>query len=216
MRTTRKWAGGVVADGLAFDYPGRRVWGGLSFTVEDGQFLALRGESGSGKTTLLQCLGSLASPSAGALRVNGVEPGRIRGEERRAFRRSAVGFAFQNAGIVASWTVRQNLEVIGARANADDRDVRDAFDRFELPLSALASPAHRLSGGEQQRIALVRLVLQRPQLLLLDEPTASLDDENAARVSDFVAEHCKAGGTVIAATHDVRLSANADADLVLT
>lgn len=206
---------GILARGLAFEYPGRTLWQDLSFTVSPGSYTVVVGESGSGKTTLLQSLGSLERPSTGALHVLGQEPAKLRGSAKRDFLRNKVGFSFQNAGVVASWTVKKNLEVGGYQLRDDPEWAREIFQRFSLPFEFINTPVYRLSGGEQQRVGIIRLALRRPPLLLMDEPTAALDDKNAQRVTDFLTEHCKAGGIAVVATHDARVTKHADLTLQL-
>lgn len=208
-------ASGVHAHGLAFRYPGRVLWENLDMDAAPGEFVALLGESGSGKTTLLSCLASFEKPAEGRLDVFGVQPAELRGRHLREYRRRTVGFAFQNAGVVASWTVRQNLEVGGVRVDASSAEVQEAFDAFALDIARLESPVHQLSGGEQQRVGLIRLALRKTPLLLMDEPTAALDDGNTARVVTFIDRHRSRGGVAIVATHDARLIGHADNTLHL-
>lgn len=200
----------VEMDDLAFEFADRTLWTGLQRTVRAGQLIALRGESGAGKTTLLQCLGSLMRPTGGALWVYGANVIGLRGREKRDYLRNSVGFLFQNAGLVASWTVRKNLAVGGITRNVTSSEVGDTCERFLLARSLLDTPVYRLSGGEQQRVGAIRLALQDPQLLLMDEPTSALDDENAAHLLGFVSERCRRGRTAIIATHDPRVLAHAD------
>lgn len=212
---TPTWSGEIQATDLAFEYPNRLVWHDLTFSFDAGSCVALVGQSGSGKTTLLQCLGSLAKPSSGSLDVFGVRPATLTGSSLRRFRRESVGFAFQNAGVVASWSVKKNLEVGGFRLTSNQDRVKEVFDRFALDLSLLDSPVYRLSGGEQQRVGIIRLALRRPQLLLMDEPTSALDDVNTDRVIDFLSEHCAGGGIAVVATHDPRLIDRSNATMRL-
>ena len=205
----------ICARGLTFEYPGRTLWQDLSFTATPGSFIVVVGESGSGKTTLLQTLGGLERPTAGTLHVLGDEPAKLGGRAKRDFLRNKVGFFFQNAGVVASWSVRKNLEVGGYQLRDDLERAREIFQRFNLPFEFINSPVNRLSGGEQQRVGLIRLALRQPPVLLLDEPTAALDDKNAERVTDFLTSHIGAGGIAIVATHDARVTKYANLTLQL-
>lgn len=201
---------GIHGDNLSFEYPNRTVWQHLSFRIAPGSLTALLGESGSGKTTLLQCLGSLERPTSGSLNVLGHSINTMRGAALRHFRRTHVGFVFQNSGLVASWSVRKNIEVGGYRVKSDRERAQEVFDHFRLPLEFLDIPAHRLSGGEQQRVALIRLALRRPPVMLLDEPTSALDDENSRNVCTVLRNHCEAGGIAVVATHDPRIIQHVD------
>ncbi len=201
---------GIKCQDLVFEYPGRIIWQDLSFTIGPGELTALLGESGSGKTTLLQCLGSLERPSGGTLEVCGQQPGNLRGKTRQQFRRDIVGFAFQNAGVVASWSVKKNIEVGGYRLKDDPEAAQKIFAQFDLPFEFLDTPVYKLSGGEQQRVSIIRLALKRPKILLMDEPSSALDDENTERVTNFLNHHCTTGGIAVVATHDARIIQYAD------
>lgn len=197
--------GGIRARDITRAYPRGSLWNRLSFESPRGSFTALVGESGSGKTTLLQCVGSLDKPTEGNLQVLGIEPAGLKGSALRRFRRQVVGFLFQNSGLVASWSVQKNVEIGGSRVKCDENRTIKTFDRFGVPVSFLDKPAHDLSGGEQQRVGLIRLALRNPPVMLLDEPTAALDDDNTAKVVEFLTEHCAGGGIAMVATHDERV-----------
>lgn len=201
---------GITGRDLEFAYPGRVLWSDLDVEIEPGTVTAVCGQSGAGKTTFLQCLGSLEKMTGGELVVCGADMATLRGGSRRRFLRRTVGFLFQNFGLVASWSVRKNLQVGGVRLSRDHSDLEEVFDRFGLPIALLSTPASRLSGGEQQRVALIRLALRQPHVLLMDEPTSALDDENTTRLNDFVTDHCRSGGIAVIATHDARVIGRAE------
>ncbi|ORC15488.1 hypothetical protein A7979_07065 [Rothia nasimurium] len=190
---------------LRYSFPQRTLWENLSIKAESGHFIAIRGHSGSGKTTLLQCIGSLERPSAGTIDFNGINPSTLKGKAKRDFLRNTVSLAFQNSGLVASWSVRKNLDLAGYKVNQDQPRAEATFNRFNLDYSFLDKPVYQLSGGEQQRVSLIRLALRNTPLVLLDEPTAALDDDNAQRVLNFIQDHCNQGGVAVVATHDARL-----------
>lgn len=190
---------------LRYSFPVRTLWENLSIIAESGHFIALRGHSGSGKTTLLQCIGSLERPSAGTIDFNGINPSTLKGKAKRDFLRNTVSLAFQNSGLVASWSVRKNLDLAGYKVSQDQPRAEATFNRFNLDYSFLDKPVYQLSGGEQQRVGLIRLALRDTPLVLLDEPTAALDDDNAQRVLNFIQDHCNQGGVAVVATHDARL-----------
>lgn len=207
-------SGDVTAYELSYEFPGRVLWSDLTFTLEGGQVMALCGPSGSGKTTLLQCIGSLDQPTSGNISVSGVSVNNLKGKEHRQFLRHSVGFLFQNTGIVASWSVRKNLEVSGARVRGQGSKISsetiEAFEHFGLSPKLIDTTAYRLSGGEQQRVAMMRLALRRPAVLLLDEPSSALDDENTEKLMKFIERHCQDGGSAIIATHDARIIEKSD------
>lgn len=111
--------------------------------------------------------------------------------------------------------MRQNLDIAGYSVAQHEAEVRTVFERFSLPYSHLDRPVFQLSGGEQQRVGLIRLALRKTPLVLLDEPTAALDDANTTRVIDFVTHHCTHGGIAVIATHDPRLVEHADTSILL-
>lgn len=111
--------------------------------------------------------------------------------------------------------MRKNVEIGGYRIKDDPERAREIIESFGLPFDFLDIPAHRLSGGEQQRVGLIRLALRRPPLMLLDEPTAALDDENSHRVTDFLRGHCRTGGIAVVATHDARVVEHVTDDIKL-
>jgi len=201
---------GISARDLKFSYPKRTIWQDLTFDIAPGSLTALLGESGSGKTTLLQCLGSLEKTTGGTLEVYEHNMQTLRGAQLRNFRRTSVGFVFQNSGLVASWSVRNNIELGGYKVKDNPARAQEVFEFFGLPFAFLETPAYQLSGGEQQRVGLIRLALRNPPLILLDEPTASLDDANAQRVIEFMKHHCNNGGIAVTATHDSRVIEHVD------
>lgn len=204
----------VAVYDLSYEFPGRVLWSGLSFNLSASQVMALCGQSGSGKTTLLQCIGSLERPTSGEINIGGVSVNNLKGKHQRLFLRRCVGFLFQNSGIVASWSVRKNLEISGVSVRSQGSKIApeaiEAFDHFALSPKLMDTAAYRLSGGEQQRVAMMRLALQKPEVLLLDEPSSALDDENTERLMEFIGEHCRNGGAAIIATHDARIIEKTD------
>lgn len=207
---------GILCENLVFSYGKRTILDNLSFSVQTGDFCVLTGESGSGKTTLLQCVGALESPSAGEITVKGNPVTKLRGKQKREFLRNTVGFVFQNAGVVASWTVQKNLEVGGKRVRDNLEETTSALTHFGLDTSVLDRKVYQLSGGQQQRVALIRAAIQKPEVLLMDEPTSALDDLNAERVASFIDSLCADGVTVLTATHDARLIKHAQQQIHLS
>ncbi|MDO4898540.1 MAG: ABC transporter ATP-binding protein [Rothia sp. (in: high G+C Gram-positive bacteria)] len=205
----------LTLSGLRYSFSERTLWENLNLNAESGDFIALCGHSGSGKTTLLQCLGSLEKPSAGTIDFNGINPSKLKGKAKQNFLRKTVSLAFQNSGLVASWTVRKNLDLAGYEVKKDQARAEATFAHFDLDYSFLDKPVYQLSGGEQQRVGLIRLALRDTPLVLLDEPTAALDDDNTQRVISFVQEHCDKGGIAVIATHDARLLQYASSSVTL-
>jgi putative ABC transport system ATP-binding protein len=190
------------------------VLDGASATLQRGEFVALLGPSGSGKSTVLNLVSGIDRPDAGWVEVEGVRLTDLTERERTLFRRRHIGFVFQFFNLLPTLTVLENLllplELKGrVGAEAVER-ARGLLARVDLAERADTFP-DRLSGGEQQRIALARALVHEPALVLADEPTGNLDPDTGARVSglleELVREH---GRTLLAVTHSRDLAARAD------
>jgi putative ABC transport system ATP-binding protein len=193
----------------------RTLWSDVTFTVNRGEMLALVGPSGSGKSTLLNCLGLLDRPSTGAIRHEGKDITRFGRREIRGFRRDVLGYLFQNYALIENATVADNLKVVvkprrSSQGEAAGTAIAEALDRVGLG-GREKEKIHHLSGGEQQRVALARLIVKRPALVLADEPTGALDHDNATMVVDILREMSKAECAVVIATHDERVRDRCDA-----
>lgn len=179
---------------------GRRVlWDDLDLAVEPGRMLALVGASGSGKTTLLNCMGLLQRPSHGHILFDGRDVTRLGPGAQRRFRRDHLGYLFQNYALIENATVKANLDI--ARRRGSKSDHAGALERVGLA-GREAERVHYLSGGEQQRVALARLMVKRPSLVLADEPTGALDDGNGTMVVDVLRQMSREGCAVVIATHN--------------
>lgn len=193
----------VVSD-MTKTFGRRTLWSGLSFTVPSGAMTAVTGPSGSGKTTLLNCVGLLESFDAGRVTFGDWSfAAGSRFASRPCFR-DVLGFLFQNYGLVESWNVRKNLMLAlrnkpGARSGAAGA-IGDALARVGMSGTQKAK-IYTLSGGEQQRVAMARLILKAPSLILADEPTSALDHANADLVMDILAEQAAQGALVLISTH---------------
>ena len=171
---------------------------GIDLSIEKGKFTAIIGASGSGKTTLLNMIGALEPMDSGKITVNGLDI--TRRQNRRTYLRREVGFLFQNFALVDNKTVRENLNFIKNDCRSD-LFPEIALERVGL-LDKIDQKVYSLSGGEQQRAALARLMIKRCSLVLADEPTGSLDRANAERVFSLLETLQQMGKTVIMATHD--------------
>lgn len=193
--------------GLEHRYAGTPVLSVPRWEVGRGERWLLLGASGSGKTTLLHILAGLVSPSAGAVSVDGANLNKLSNAERDRWRGANVGIVLQALHLVAHLSVRDNLRLAQYLAHApqDDARVDDALEALGVRDKRERRPA-QLSQGERQRVALARAVVNRPKLLLADEPTASLDDAAAARaVGLLIAQAERHGATLLVATHDARV-----------
>ncbi|MBS3821307.1 MAG: ATP-binding cassette domain-containing protein [Planctomycetes bacterium] len=189
----------------------RQVLTDVSLHVASGQALALMGTSGSGKTTLLNLAAGLARPTVGAVRLLGQKTSSTSEAALARRRGQAVGFVFQALNLLATLTAAENIELpmILNRFPRADRVARvtELLSRAGLAEKADALPAS-LSAGEQQRIAVLRAVAHRPQLVLMDEPTSCLDSDNSRALMDLVMEMNVTERTaVVMATHDPHMAA---------
>ncbi len=173
----------------------------FSFVIEDGEFVCFSGVSGSGKTTLLNIIGLLEPIDGGKLLINGSEYRTNR--QKLNYYRSQVGFLFQNFALIENKTVEQNLELV-SKKNRSGCTIEESLEKVGLR-DKLHQKVYTLSGGEQQRVALARLFLKKCDLILADEPTGSLDTENAKMVMRILLDLNRQGKTVVLVTHDERI-----------
>ena len=175
---------------------------GVSLRLAAGEMLAVMGPSGCGKTTLLLAMGTLLAPDEGEVLVDGENPYGLSAEARSRLRAKKIGFVFQQFYLVPYLNVFDNVLVPSLAL--DDRKVHDRawglIERFNLVARARHVPGE-LSTGERQRVALARALLNRPKLLLADEPTGNLDSANAEVVLEALAEFAREGGAVAVVTH---------------
>jgi len=188
------------------------------FTAEvaDGEFVAVRGPSGSGKTTLLLTLGGMQRPSEGLVQLAGRDLYAMSPAERARLRSSEIGFVFQMFHLVPYLDLLGN--VLLACPGKPSAEVRQRAGELMDELGLADRASHRpgeLSAGERQRLAVARALLNRPKLILADEPTGNLDPENAAEVIRHLAEFHRGGGTVVLVTHGEVVNAHADRTLSL-
>lgn len=195
----------IDVEGLSKSFGTRMLWRDVSLTVGRGEMVAFVGPSGSGKSTLLNCLGLLDRPNTGAIRYEGKDITRFGRRESRLFRRDVLGYLFQGYALIENATVEENLEVaVKPRRALRDKtgpSIAEALERVGLA-GRQEEKVHHLSGGEQQRVALARLIVQQPALVLADEPTAALDSGNTGVVLDLLREMSRAGCAVVIATHN--------------
>jgi len=190
---------------------------GISFSVAAGQSLAIIGPSGSGKSTLLHVIGTLETPSAGQISIGGQNPLDLSEPELAHFRNLQIGFVFQNHHLLPQYSALENALVPTLDSEQVDRTRRaqDLLSAVGLTERLQHRPAE-LSGGECQRVAVARALINQPGLLLCDEPTGSLDHHTAATVADLLfALHRSEETVLVIATHDLDLAARCDRRLEL-
>ncbi len=179
----------------------------ISLKIAPGGMVALMGPSGSGKSTLLNMLGALDQPSTGSVYIANKDIGQLSPDARAEFRNQAVGFIFQNFNLIPVLSALENVLLPAQLARDFGRDDIIARGLALLEQVGLSKQAHqsvnRLSGGQMQRVAIARALINRPRIILADEPTANLDHATAAKVLEVLRELSRSeGATVIIATHD--------------
>ena len=178
-----------------------RALSDVSLDVDPGEFVAVRGPSGCGKSTLLMIAGGLAAPTAGRVVVAGVDLPSASAAALTRFRAEQIGFVFQMFHLLPYLTVLENVAAALPGSNADSRSrAVELLERFQLADRLQHRPAE-LSAGERQRVAIARAMVNRPRLILADEPTGNLDPASAADVLGLLAEFHGTGGTVLLVTH---------------
>lgn len=179
----------------------------VSFTISEGEFVAIMGPSGCGKSTLLNVLGLLDNPTSGSYQLLGEEVGQLKEKDRTKFRKGNIGFVFQSFNLIDELNVYENVELplkyLNISASERKERVNAILKRVAIAHRAQHYP-QQLSGGQQQRVAIARALVARPKLILADEPTGNLDTKNGKEVMDLLCELNKEGTTVVMVTHSKR------------
>lgn len=183
---------------------------GIDFELDDGEAVVITGPSGSGKSTLLHIIGTLESPDSGTVRIGGRDPFALDERELAGFRNRTVGFVFQDHYLLPQYDVLENVTIpaLASRETAEGSEdrARDLLERVGLGHRLDHRPAE-LSGGEKQRVALARALVNRPALVLCDEPTGNLDPSTAEAVADLLLQlHEQEAGNLVAVTHSGELA----------
>ena len=190
------------------------LWENLSFDVPPHSITALTGPSGSGKSTLLNCIGALEAPDSGNIQVFGTEVTKLGYRKARKYRRDYVGYLFQDYALIPDQTVYDNIN-LAARPNqifpskAMLTQVAEVLEQVGLA-GYERRQVCELSGGEQQRVAIARLLIRPPKVVLADEPTGALDHDNSLRVIAHLRDLADGGASVVVATHSDLVADSAD------
>lgn len=179
-------------------YGERILFENYNTQISDHEFVVFSGKSGCGKTTLLNMIGGIEAADSGRIWVDNVDI--TQKKELLNYFRYKVGFLFQNFALIENKTVKENLSIV-RKASRTSISIEEALERVGLE-EKINSKIYTLSGGEQQRIALARLMIKKCDIILADEPTGSLDRENTDIVMDILEEYYQQGKTVIIVTHD--------------
>lgn len=188
-----------------------RALDAVTLQAAAGEFVAVQGPSGCGKTTLLLAAGGLLQPDTGSVIVDGQDVYALPLERRARFRATTIGFVFQQFHLIPYLSVRDNVLAPTMALQAADAPARteELLARFSLTPRAAHTPGE-LSTGERQRVALARAMLHQPRVILADEPTGNLDEQNAAIVLQALRDFAAEGGTVLLVTHDTAAASQAD------
>ena len=177
----------------------------MDFYIDDGEFVAIMGQSGSGKSTLLSILGGLNHPSRGQVLLDSLDIYKLSSEQRADLRSEYIGVIFQSFQLIPYLTVLENVKlpmaITGRKSKKQDKMARDVLERVGLANKADRLP-DQLSGGEQERVAIARAIVNKPPILLADEPTGSLDSNTADEILNLLKELNDEGQTIIMVTHN--------------
>ena len=176
-----------------------------SFTVEEGEMVAILGQSGAGKTTILNMLGGMDSPTGGTIKVDGKNISKMKSRELIQYRRHDIGFVFQFYNLVANLTAVENVE-LACQLCKDALVPAEVMEEVGLG-ERLSSFPSQLSGGEQQRVAIARAIAKNPKILLCDEPTGALDSETGRHIIELLLDTCRSRKkTTIIVTHNSEIA----------
>lgn len=186
---------------------------GVSFQIEKGSFVAVTGQSGSGKSTLLNLIGGLDTPTGGKIFVQGQDISKLKKKEQTVFRRRNIGFIFQNYSLMPELTVYDNIALpatMDFRRRVDHVYIEEILKTLGIWEKRKKTP-NELSGGQQQRVAIARALVNRPALILADEPTGNLDSRTAIDVMGLLKRSSQEfGQTIIMVTHNEELAQSCD------
>ena len=186
---------------------------GISFSVNQGEFLTIMGPSGSGKSTCMNMIGCLDRPSSGCVKINGIETASMSEKDLAVLRNKTVGFVFQQYYLLNSMTVLENVMMPLRYSGIEKKErivlAKEALEKVNLS-DRLNHYPHELSGGQKQRVAIARATVTNPKIILADEPTGALDSETGKSVMKLFWEINKKGTTIVIVTHDSRVGASSN------
>ena len=209
----------IQAKGIEKSFGTLKVLKGIDFNASKAEVVSIMGASGAGKSTLLQILGTLSTPDAGSLVIDGVEVSRLKGDALAEFRNRKLGFVFQFHHLLPEFTALENVMIPAFIAGRSRKDASDAASALLADLGLTERMGHKpseLSGGEQQRVAIARALINRPAVLFADEPSGNLDSKTKEELHRlFFDLRDKYGQTIVIVTHDPDLAAMCDRSLYM-
>lgn len=200
----------IQLENITKSFGSLQVLRGIDLQIEKGEVVSIVGPSGAGKTTLLQIMGTLDSPDTGTVRIDGTEVGRMKEKELSAFRNRRIGFVFQFHQLLPEFTALENVMIPALIAGLGRREAQSSALEMLNLLGLADRAAHKpseLSGGEKQRVAVARALINHPAVVLADEPSGSLDTHNKAELHQlFFDLRDRLGQTFVIVTHDESLA----------
>jgi len=195
----------IKVENISHYYQNDLALSSINLEIKKGEFIAIVGESGSGKSTLLSILSTLLTPTQGSIAFDGVAYKSIKNID--SFRKENIGFIFQFHYLIEYLTLKENVRI--AKPKASDEEVKELLVSLKIEKYSEKLP-NEISGGERQRAAIARALINNPKVLFADEPTGNLDSKNAELVFELFRTLSKNGTTVIVTTHNKELAAKAD------
>lgn len=196
----------------------KTVLNDFDFSLNENEFLAIKGKSGCGKSTLLRILGLMDNYDRGSYKFCGIDINQLSDKKASRLRNRDIGFVFQNFNLIPEYSILENLEIplgyAGVRRKERIRRIEEILDNFELADKVNCYP-NQLSGGQQQRIAIARALINKPKVILADEPTGNLDEENTRSVMRLFSELHQIGVSIAVVTHDDLTASFAERVMVL-
>ena len=209
----------IQAKGIEKSFGTLKVLKGIDFSAAKSEVVSIMGASGAGKSTLLQILGSLSSPDAGSLVIDGVDVAGLKGKELAEFRNLKVGFVFQFHHLLPEFTALENVMMPALIAGRSRKESQAEAERLLADMGLADRLTHKpseLSGGEQQRVAIARALINNPSVLFADEPSGNLDSKTKEEIHNlFFQLREKYGQTIIIVTHDPDLAKMCDRSLYM-
>ena len=209
----------IQAKGIEKSFGILKVLKGVDFEVDKSEVVSIMGASGAGKSTLLQILGTLSTPDAGSLEIDGVDVLRMNGRDLSTFRNTRIGFVFQFHHLLPEFNALENVMIPAFIAGRSERDAKSAAQNLLKDVGLAERMEHKpseLSGGEQQRVAIARALVNEPAILFADEPSGNLDTKTKTEIHKlFFDLRNRYGQTVVIVTHDPDLAKMCDRSLFM-